>query len=287
MLKAKYWKMNNDGLIECLLCPRHCRIGEGSRGVCFGRRRIGDELYAETYGLACGLAVDPIEKKPLCRFLPGTTTLSFGTIGCNLTCVFCQNHHLSRADRISGTPATPEQIAAAAFQEGCQSVAFTYSEPTVFLEYAIDTAKVCRQHGCKTVAVTNGWIEAEPRREFFSHIDAANVDLKAFTDAFYRELCGASLQPVLDTLIYLRTATNVHLEVTTLLIAGRNDSPAEIAAMMKWAVKYLGPDTPWHFSACYPTSRWNEVARTPAQTLLMARSIAESHGLKNIYLGNI
>ena len=287
MKTAKYWKKLPSGLIECTLCPRRCKIAKGKRGLCFGRRRIGDELIAETYGYACGLAVDPIEKKPLYHFLPGTGVLSFGTVGCNLTCGFCQNSHLSRGAAIEGTRITPEQIADAALERDCQSVAFTYNEPIVFFEYAVDTAKACHERGLQTVAVTNGWIEPEPRKEFYSHMDAANVDLKAFTDTFYKELCGATLQPVLDTLLYIKNETDVHLEVTTLLIPGRNDSPAEIDAMTKWAVAHLGADVPWHFSAYRPTLEWREAPPTPLETLLQAESIAKANGLQHIHLGNV
>lgn len=287
MRPAKYWHMRNDGLIECDLCPRHCRIADGQHGVCFVRQRKGDELLAASYGLICGLAADPIEKKPLYHFLPGSSVLSFGTVGCNLLCGFCQNWHLSRATHIEGTCVTPELIADTAIQYKCQSVAFTYNEPTVFLEFAVDTAKVCHEHGLKTVAVTNGWIEPEPRKEFYAHMDAANVDLKAFTDGFYQELCGATLHPVLDTLVYLRKETDIHLEVTTLLIPGWNDSPAEIDAMTKWAVQNLGPDVPWHFSAYRPTCEWSEAPPTPRQSLIDARSIAEHNGLQYVHLGNV
>ncbi len=287
MKTARYWHLQKDGLIDCALCPRHCRLAEGKRGACFVRRRIGDELIAESYGRACGLAVDPIEKKPLNHFLPGSSTLSFGTVGCNLTCGFCQNFHLSRAKSIEGTPASPEEIAEMAIKYKCESVAFTYNEPIVFFEYAIDTAKAVHERGLKTVAVTNGWIEPEPREEFFSHIDATNVDLKAFTDRFYQKLCGATLQPVLDTLIYIQNETDVHLEVTTLIIPGWNDSPAEIDAMTKWAVENLGPDVPWHFSAYRPTQQWNEAPPTPVETLLQAKEIAEQNGLRYVHLGNV
>jgi pyruvate formate lyase activating enzyme len=287
MKTAKYWKRLDNGLIECTLCPRRCRMAEGKRGACFGRRRIGDELIAETYGLACGMAVDPIEKKPLYHFLPGSSVLSFGTVGCNLTCGFCQNYHLSRAQQPGGSPASPQEIARTALQYQCESVAFTYNEPTVFFEYAVETADVCREHGLKTVAVTNGWIEPEPRRELYSRIDAANVDLKAFTDIFYQQLCGATLQPVLDTLLYIKKETAVHLEVTTLLIPGRNDSPAEIDAMTRWAVANLGPEVPWHFSAYRPTREWNEAPPTPLKTLLQAESIAKANGLQFVHLGNV
>jgi pyruvate formate lyase activating enzyme len=287
MKTARYWHLCDDGLIECDLCPRRCRIADGKHGVCLVRQRKGDELIAASYGLICGLADDPIEKKPLYHFLPGSRVLSFGTVGCNLLCGFCQNWHLSRATTVSGTNVTPEQIAEAAINHTFESVAFTYNEPTVFLEFAVDTAKACHERGLKTVAVTNGWIEPEPRREFYAHIDAANVDLKAFTDRFYQKLCGATLQPVLDTLVYLRRETEVHLEVTTLLIPGWNDSPAEIDAMTQWAVANLGADVPWHFSAYFPTARWNESPPTPLQTLLDAKQIAEQNGLQYVHLGNV
>jgi pyruvate formate lyase activating enzyme len=250
------------------------------------RQHTDGKLQAASYGQICGLAVDPIEKKPLYHFLPGTHTLSFGTVGCNLTCAFCQNAHLSRATTLHGTPATPEEIVAAAHRTSCASVAFTYNEPTVFFEFAIETARICHEQGVRTVAVTNGWIEPEPRRELYAHIDAANVDLKAFTNRFYQQLCGGTLQPVLDTLLYLRRETPVHLEVTTLLIPGWNDSPAEIDAMTHWAVTNLGTDTPWHFSAYRPTEQWNQAPPTPLDTLLQAKAIAETNGLRNVHLGN-
>ena len=287
MKAARYWHLRDDGLIECDLCPRHCRIADGKYGICRVRQRQGDKLIAASYGLICGLAVDPIEKKPLYHFLPGSSVLSFGTVGCNLTCTFCQNFHLSRANRIEGTRTTPEEIAEAAIAHTCASVAFTYNEPIVFLEFAVNTAKVCHERGLKSVAVTNGWMEPEPRKEFYAHMDAANVDLKAFTNQFYQELCGATLQPVLDTLVYIRHETNVHLEVTTLLIPGRNDSPAEIDAMTKWAVSNLGPDVPWHFSAYRPTLQWSEAPPTPLESLLQAKSIAEHNGLRRVHLGNV
>ena len=279
--------MRTDGQIECDLCPRNCRIADGSNGACFVRQRRGDELFAASYGQVCGLAVDPSDKTPLYHFVPGSSVLSFGTVGCNLTCTFCQNAHLSRAGRLDGTLATPQEIAATAVRAGCESVAFTYNEPIVFLEFAVDTARVCREHGLKTVAVTNGWIEPEPRKEFYAQMDAANVDLKAFTDRFYKKLCGATLQPVLDTLVYIRRETAVHLEVTTLLIPGWNDSPAEIDAMTKWAVANLGPDVPWHFSAYRPTREWNEAPPTPLESLLQAETIARHNGLHRIHLGNV
>ncbi len=287
MKTAKYWHREADGRIVCDLCPRHCRMEDGQRGACLVRQRQGDVLIAAAYGRICGLAVDPIEKKPLHHFLPGSQVLSFGTVGCNLLCRFCQNSHLARAKQVTGTPVAPEELAAAAVEHGCESVAFTYNEPTVFVEFAMDTADICRARGLKTVAVTNGWIEPEARRDFTAHIDAANVDLKAFTDRFYRELCGATLQPVLDTLVYLCNETDVHLEVTTLLIPGQNDSVEEINAMTRWAVANLGAEVPWHFSAYRPTPTWQDAPPTPRDTLLNARRIAEQNGLRQIHLGNI
>jgi pyruvate formate lyase activating enzyme len=287
MKTARYWHMRDDGLIECTLCPRHCRMADGGHGTCLVRRRVGSKLIAASYGRICGPAVDPIEKKPLAHFLPGSTVLSFGTAGCNLLCGFCQNAHLSRAAKITGEAITPDQIAETAIRTGCESTAFTYNEPAVFLEFAVDTAKVCHARGIKTVAVTNGWIEPEARKEFYAHMDAANVDLKAFTDSFYKKLCGATLQPVLDTLVYVQQKTAVHLEVTTLLIPGWNDSPAEIDAMTKWAVANLGSNVPWHFSAYRPTPEWNEAPPTSLATLLQAKNIAEHNGLRQVHLGNV
>lgn len=287
MKRARYWQTLPDGRIECTLCPRHCTLSAGQRGACFGRKNIAGILCAESYGLACGLAVDPIEKKPLYHFLPGSSTLSFGTVGCNLRCGFCQNIELSQPSALAGEPMAPLAIAETARQSGCQSVAFTYSEPTIFLEYAIDTAQACHRCGLQTVAVSNGWIEPRARRELYRAIDAANIDLKAFTDHFYRTLCGASLQPVLDTLRYLKKETDVHLEVTTLLIPDRNDSVEEIDAMTRWARVELGPDIPWHFSAYHPTARWREAPPTPLERLLRAKKIAEANGLKHVHLGNV
>jgi pyruvate formate lyase activating enzyme len=287
MKTAQHWHMRDDRRIECDLCPHRCRLKEGQHGLCNVRKREGDELIASTYGLACGLAVDPIEKKPLNHFLPGSRVLSFGTTGCNLTCGFCQNYHLSRSPKIEGTRMEPAEIAEAALRHTCAGVAFTYNEPTVFFEYAVDTAKACHEKGLKTVAVTNGWIEPEPCREFFDHMDAANVDLKAFTDRFYKKLCGATLQPVLDTLVHIRRETDTWLECTTLLIPGWNDSPAEIDAMTKWAVTHLGTEVPWHFSAYFPTPHWNEAPPTPLESLLQAESIAKTNGIRHVHLGNV
>ncbi len=289
MSPARWWAMRPDGRIECRLCPRACKLRDGQRGFCFVRRRVGDAMELSTYGRTSGLCVDPIEKKPLNHFLPGTSVLSFGTAGCNLGCRFCQNWSLSKArdwDRM-GEAATPEEIAGAAGSLGCPSVAFTYNDPVVFAEYAIDTARACRARGIRTVAVTAGYITPEARADFFREMDAANVDLKGFTEGFYRRLCLSELQPVLDTLVYLRRETRVWLEVTTLLIPGENDSAQQIDRVSDWFADKLGVDVPWHFTAFHPDFRMLGHPPTPPETLARARKVARSKGLRYVYLGNV
>jgi pyruvate formate lyase activating enzyme len=286
---GRWWHRMDDGRIQCDLCPRECRLHEGQRGACFVRARSGDEMVLTTYGRSSGFCVDPIEKKPLNHFLPGSAVLSFGTAGCNLACKFCQNHDISKSrdmDRLMDE-ASPGAIAQAAVRSGCRSVAFTYNDPVIFAEYAMDAADACREAGVRTVAVTAGYISPEPRREFYAKMDAANVDLKGFTDEFYVKLTGARLAPVLDTLAYLRHETGVWLEITTLLIPGRNDSDAELAAMSKWIARELGPEVPLHFTAFHPDFRMTEVAPTPPATLTRARRIAMGEGLEYVYTGNV
>lgn len=286
---ARYWHPLADGRVQCDLCPRLCKLGEGQRGLCFVRARQDGRMVLTTYGRSSGFCIDPIEKKPLNHFLPGTPVLSFGTAGCNLTCKFCQNWDISKAvevDRLNDA-ASPALIAEAALQLGCRSVAFTYNDPVIFLEYAVDVARECRARGIKTVAVTAGYIEPEPRREFFAAMDAANVDLKAFTDDFYHRLCSGRLSPVLDTLRYLRYETDVWFEITTLLIPGENDSSDELTALSRWLFENLGPDVPLHFSAFHPDWRMTDKPNTPATTLTRARTIAMDQGLRYVYTGNI
>ncbi|MEM7166077.1 MAG: AmmeMemoRadiSam system radical SAM enzyme [Planctomycetota bacterium] len=286
---GRYWHLRNDGRIQCDLCPRYCTLTDGARGLCFVRARQGDELVLTTYGRSSGFCIDPIEKKPLNHFLPGTPVLSFGTAGCNLTCQFCQNWDISKArefDKLSAE-ATPDDIALAALQLGCRSVAFTYNDPVIFLEYAVDVAAACRSRNIRTVAVTAGEICPEPRAEFFAAIDAANVDLKAFTDDFYHRICGSRLQPVLDTLRYLRHETDVWLEVTTLLIPGLNDSDEELDALTTWVCTELGPDVPLHFTAFHPDWRMKDRPKTPPETLTRARDIGRRNGLRYCYTGNV
>lgn len=288
-IPTRYWRRLDDGRVQCDVCPRRCRLHEGQRGLCFvrGRERDGIELY--TYGRSSGFCVDPIEKKPLNHFLPGSAVLSFGTAGCNLACKFCQNWDMSKSREMDtlADSASPRELAATARELGCASVAFTYNDPTVFMEYAIDVAQACHESGVRTVAVTAGYICPEPREEFFRGIDAANVDLKAFTERFYRQVCGSELAPVLDTLVYLKRETSVWLEITTLLIPGENDSDAELDAMTRWIADTLGPDVPLHFSAFHPDWKMTDRPPTPPRTLTRARDIAMRNGLHYVYTGNV
>jgi pyruvate formate lyase activating enzyme len=286
---GRYWHRLDDGRIQCDLCPRYCRLREGQRGLCFVRARSGDRMVLTTYGRSSGFCIDPIEKKPLNHFLPGTPVLSFGTAGCNLACKFCQNWDISKArefDRLTDR-ASPQAVAEAAAASGCRSVAYTYNDPVIFLEYAVDVAEACRARGIGNVAVTAGYICEAPRVELYRHMDAANVDLKAFTDGFYKKLCSGALAPVLETLEYLRHETDVWFEITTLLIPGENDSPRELAALSEWVMDRLGPDVPLHFTAFHPDWRMLDKAPTPPETLLAARRIARDVGLRYVYTGNI
>lgn len=286
---TKYWQRLPDGRIQCDLCPRLCKLHEGQRGFCFVRACQDQQIVLTTYGRSSGFCIDPIEKKPLCHFLPGTPVLSFGTAGCNLGCKFCQNWDISKSREIDtlADAADPQTIARAAQQSGCRSVAFTYNDPVIFHEYAIDVAQTCRELGIKSVAVTAGEVCPEPRAEFYRHMDAANVDLKGFTEEFYRDICSASLQPVLDTLVYLKRETSVWFEITTLLIPGLNDSDAELEDMTRWIADNLGPDVPIHFTAFHPDFRMLDRPATPPATLRRARSIALKNGLHFAYTGNI
>ncbi len=290
---ARWWHRLDDGRIQCDLCPRDCRLHEGQRGMCFVRQRLsdadGDRMVLTTWGRSSGYCIDPIEKKPLNHFLPGSRVLSFGTAGCNLACKFCQNWDISKSramDRLMDQ-ATPERIAEVARRHECASVAFTYNDPVIFAEYAIDAAQACHAQGVRTVAVTAGYIHAEPRREFYAHMDAANVDLKGFTEDFYLRETGAHLAPVLETLEYIAHDTDCWLEVTTLLIPGLNDAPAEIEAMTRWMADHLGHDVPLHFTAFHPDYKLDAVPPTPPATLTLARRIAIDQGLRYVYTGNV
>ena len=286
---GRWWHRLGDGRIQCDLCPRDCRLHEGQRGACFVRARSGDAMVLTTYGRSSGFCVDPIEKKPLNHFLPGSAVFSFGTAGCNLACKYCQNWSISKSrdmDRLMDQ-ATPEAIAHAARESGSKSVAYTYNDPVIFAEYAMDTADACRAAGIASVAVTAGYISPDARREFYAKMDAANVDLKGFTDEFYVKLTGAKLAPVLDTLAYLKRETQVWFEITTLLIPGKNDSDAELREMSKWIFRELGPDVPLHFTAFHPDFKMMDIPPTPAATVKRARRIAMDEGLHYVYTGNV
>jgi pyruvate formate lyase activating enzyme len=286
---ARYWHRTGDGRIQCDVCPRECRLRDGQRGLCFVRACEGDELVLTTYGRSSGFCVDPIEKKPLNHFLPGTAVLSFGTAGCNLCCRFCQNWDISKSrewDTLSDA-ASPDAIAKTARRLGCRSVAFTYNDPVIFLEYAVDVADACHALGLKTVAVTAGYVSPGAREELFAHVDAANVDLKAFTEGFYESVCAGHLRPVLDTLEHVARETDVWLEVTTLLIPGLNDSDVELGALADWIAEHLGADVPLHFTAFHPDWRLLDRRPTPPETLTRAREIALAAGLRYVYTGNV
>jgi len=289
IIATRYWHKLDEDRVQCDLCPRYCKLKQGQRGLCFVRANEGGKIVLTTYGRSSGFCVDPIEKKPLNHFLPGTPVLSFGTAGCNLACKFCQNWDISKSREIDtlADQASPEKIASVAKQLGCRSVAFTYNDPVIFHEYAIDVAAACKQEGIKTVAVTAGYICEEPRKEFFSFMDAANVDLKAFTEDFYFKLTGGHLQPVLDTLKYLKHETDVWFELTTLLIPGKNDSDDELQQMTQWVVENLGPDVPMHFTAFHPDWKMLDVPATPIETLTRARNIALQNGVRYAYTGNV
>ena len=286
---ARYWQPLEDGRIQCDVCPRECKLHDGQRGLCFVRARRGDELVLTTYGRASGYCIDPIEKKPLNHFLPGTPVLSFGTAGCNLTCKFCQNWDISKSrqmDRLMDQ-AAPGAIAAAAQQTGCRSVAYTYNDPVIFLEYAVDVAAACHEVGIANVAVTAGYIKDAARQEFFQRMDAVNLDLKGFTEDFYHKLCTASLAAVQETAVYLVKERKCWVELTTLLIPGENDSEAEIEALTQWVFEALGPDVPLHFTAFHPDYKMMDKPRTPPETLIRAWKIGRKNGLHHVYTGNI
>jgi len=288
-VSTKYWHKLEDGRVQCDLCPRFCKLHAGQRGLCFVRENLDDEIVLTTYGRSSGYCIDPIEKKPLNHFLPGTPVLSFGTAGCNLACKFCQNWDISksRETHTLTDEASPELIARAAQQLNCRSVAYTYNDPVIFHEYAIDVARACRDKGIKSVAVSAGYVCPEPRKEFYRYMDAANVDLKAFSEDFYHKITGSHLAPVLETLQYIRHETDVWLELTTLLIPGKNDSEKEIDEMTRWVVDKLGADVPMHFSAFHPDWKMMDVPPTPKASLIRAREIAMNNGVRYAFTGNV
>ncbi len=288
-VKTRYWHTLDDGRIQCDLCPRFCKLHEGQRGLCFVRQNVENQIVMTSYGRSSGFAIDPIEKKPLNHFLPGTPVLSFGTAGCNLACKFCQNWDISKSRELDTlmANAAPEAIANAALDNHCKSVAYTYNDPVIFHEYAIDTAQACRERSIKSVAVSAGYVCDAPRAEFYRWMDAANIDLKAFSERFYHTVCGGHLEPVLETIKYIKHETNVWLELTTLIIPGENDSEAELEAMTQWLVENLGSDVPLHFSAFHPDWKMMEKPWTSLAALQLARKIALKNGIRHAYVGNV
>lgn len=286
---GRHWEVLHDGRVQCNICPRLCKLNDGQRGFCFVRKNVNQQIQLTTYGRSSGFCIDPIEKKPLNHFYPGTSVLSFGTAGCNLGCKFCQNWDISKArqmDRLMNQ-ASPKQIAKASEQMQCKSVAFTYNDPVIFLEYATDTARACHDVGLKTVAVTAGYITKQARRDFYSVIDAVNIDLKAFTQQFYRKLCFADLHEVLDTIKYVHHETDTWMEITNLVIPQHNDNNDDIKRMCDWIVENLSDQVPVHFTAFHPDYKMLDLPRTSIRTLTTARNIAINAGLKYAYTGNV
>lgn len=287
--EAKWWKPTERGKILCTLCPRYCEIGDGQPGFCYIRQNIGGKLYSIGYGRPTGFAIDPIEKKPLNHFIPGTSILSFGTAGCNLGCKFCQNWSIRKAklDETYSVDASPEDVVALAKEYRTPTIAYTYNDPTIFGEYVIDISKHAREEGIRNVMVTAGYVDKEARKEIYQYIDAANVDLKGFTERFYFKNTFSHLDYVLDTIYWLKHETNVWIELTTLLIPGENDSDEEIIEECQWILRNLGDSVPLHFTAFHPDFKMRDKSPTPHSTLLRVKKIAESEGIKYCYIGNV
>lgn len=288
-VKTRYWHKTEDNRIQCDLCPRACKLRNGQRGLCFVRACENDEIVLTTYGRSSGFCIDPIEKKPLNHFYPGSPVLSFGTAGCNLSCKFCQNWDISKSRKMESlaSSASPQQLAQAAVDLSCKSIAYTYNDPVIFHEYAIDVAQASKEKNVKAVAVTAGYICPKPRQEFFANMDAANIDLKGFSEKFYYQLCGGKLADVLDTILYVKHETNTWLELTTLLIPGENDSAKEIEALSSWIMDKLGPDVPLHFTAFHPDFKMRDKSHTSPLSLTNSREIALKNGLHHVYTGNV
>jgi len=286
---AKWWQRAEDNRVVCTLCPRYCNIPPGKAGFCYIRQNIDGKLYSTGYGRPTGFAIDPIEKKPLNHFLPGSGILSFGTAGCNLGCKFCQNWSMSKAhlDELNALHVSAQEVVRLAVKHRLPSIAFTYNDPIIFSEYVEDISVLAHEQNIRTVMVTNGYITKEARSEVFRHVDAANVDLKAFTEDFYRKLTLSHLQPVLETLQWLVHDTDVWVEITTLLIPAANDSDSEIQRLVHWLLQQLGDEVPLHFTAFHPAFKMTDFPPTPAETLSRARRLALQEGVKYCYVGNV
>ncbi|EAR60779.1 AmmeMemoRadiSam system radical SAM enzyme [Neptuniibacter caesariensis] len=285
---TKFWHSLDKEKVQCDLCPHFCKLKEGQRGLCYIRANFDHQIQLLSWGRSSGFCIDPIEKKPLNHFYPGQPILSFGTAGCNLTCKFCQNWDMSKSrqmDTLSDN-ATPQQLVEAAIQHNCIGLAFTYNDPVIFMEYALDAISACHEEKLKAVAVSAGFINPAPREQFFSVMDACNIDLKAFSEQFYRKNCSGHLSTVLDTLLYIHHETNCWLEITTLLIPGLNDSDSELEKLCNWIYSELSADVPIHFTAFHPDYKMRDLPKTPLSTLSKAREIALKQGLNYPYTGN-
>ena len=287
MKEARFWQATADG-VQCLLCPHHCRIKEGGRGICRSRECRGGKLYALSYGLPCALADDPVEKKPLYQFLPGTRCLSLSCTGCNLSCRWCQNSDISQVspEDAENTPVSPGQIVAFCLRRGMPSIAYTYTEPFTWWEYMYDIATLAHENDLKNILVSAGYVEKEPLRELLPYLDAANIDIKAMDDAFYRKYCGATLAPVLENILMMHEA-GVHLEITNLLVTSLNDSEEQVGDLCRWMAENGLQDVPLHFSRFFPRYKFRETVPTPKTALIKAREVALAHGIKSVYLGNV
>ena len=287
MQEARFYTVTVDG-VQCQLCPHHCRIKEGGRGLCRSRECRDGKLYALSYGQPCALAIDPVEKKPLNHFMPGTHCLSLSCTGCNLSCRWCQNSGISQVkpEAVNFDEWSPEEIVDAALKRGLPSIAYTYTEPFTWWEYMYDIAALAHTRGLKNILVSAGYVEKEPLKELLPFLDAANIDIKAMDDAIYRKYCGATLAPVLESILTMHAA-GVHVEITNLLVTGLDDSEEQVSALCQWMGDNGLQDVPLHFSRFFPRFRFTDVGPTPKQTLLTARDIAHSLGLTTIHLGNI
>ncbi len=289
VVPTRHWHLLQDGRVQCDICPRACKLKDGQRGLCFVRACVERQVVLTTYGRSSGFVIDPIEKKPLNHFYPGSAVLSFGTAGCNLACKFCQNWDMSKSREMDTLmdQASPKSLAKACIHAGCKSIAYTYNDPVIFHEYAIDVAQACREHGIQSVAVSAGYQCPAPRKEFYAVMDAANIDLKAFTEDFYWKMTGSHLKDVLDTLLFLKHETSVWFELTNLIIPGKNDSTKELEGLSQWVVDNLGQDIPIHFTAFHPDYKMKSTPHTPANTLIRAREIAMATGIHFVYTGNV
>jgi len=289
--EAVLWQAAQGQKVHCYLCSFQCRIAEGKLGHCNVRKNMGGKLYSLNYHAVCAASPDPIEKKPMFHFQPGSRSFSIATVGCNFRCEFCQNWQISQAaletGRIDGETIAPPQIVEAAIRSHCQSIAYTYTEPTIFMELCHDCARPAKQQGLANVFVSNGYMTREAIDFAADWLDGINVDLKAFSDEYYRKLCGARLQPVLDSIAYIAKQTKIWIEITTLLLPGQNDSPEELKKLADWLATEAGPDVPWHISRFYPQYKYTDSEPTPLESLQQAAQIGKAAGLRYVYLGNV